>query len=97
MRKYKIVFSIHAIDDVEKACEYYNQEQRNLGKRFVKQVATTINSIRLNPYYSGVRYDDVRCAIIKKFPFLIHYTIEEKNKQITIAAVYSTHQEPLWE
>jgi hypothetical protein len=96
MRKYKFVFSPHAINDIEQACAYYNEQQKNLGKRFVKQVDTTIESIRQSPFYSGIRYDHVRCAVVPKFPFLIHYTIDEKQKLVTIAAVYNTHQQPLW-
>src|SRR5580658_7060304 len=97
MTRYKVIFSPHALDDIENACEYYNEQQRNLGKRFVKQVESTLQSIRTNPFYTSIRYYTIRCAVVSKFPFLIHYTIDEKDNIITITAVYSTYQEPLWE
>jgi hypothetical protein len=52
MTRYKVIFSAHALHDIEKACDYYNLQQKNLGKRFVKQVENTLQSIRTNPFYT---------------------------------------------
>lgn len=38
MKNHKIVFSFHAINDIEEATAYYKQHQKRLGKRFVLQV-----------------------------------------------------------
>lgn len=97
MKRYSILFSPHAIKDIESACTYYEQQQRNLSKRFARQVEKALQSIKTNPLYYGVRYDSIRCARVDKFPFLIHYTIEEESKAVMVLAVYSTHQEPLWD
>jgi len=38
-----------------------------------------------------------RCAQVPKFPYLVHYTIDETTRTVLIAAVYGTRQEPFWE
>jgi toxin ParE1/3/4 len=96
VKKYTVIFSPLALIDIEQAVYYYNEQQAGLGKRFAGHLQTTLNAIKRNPFFATVRYDDVRCTQVKKFPFLIHYTIDEDTRIVTIAAVYSTYQEPYW-
>ena len=96
MKSFTVIFSPVAIDDVEKTVDYYEEQQPGLGKRFAAQLQLTLNVIKRNPFFASVRYDDIRCAAIKKFPYLVHYYIDENELLITIIAVYSTYKEPLW-
>ena len=45
--------------------------------------------------FATVRYDNIRCAQVKKFPYLVHYHIDEIQGIVTIIAVYSTHRAPV--
>jgi hypothetical protein len=96
MKRFKLQFSPHALNDIEEATAYYNLQQPGLGKRFAKQVLVITQSIKTNPEFASVRYDDIRCAAVAKFPFLVHYTFEKENNLVTILAVYSTYRDPLW-
>ena len=97
MTKYTVIYSPHALTDLEEAVYYYNEQQKGLGKRFAGQVQLALKSIKANPHHASFRYDDVRCAQVPKFPYLVHYTIDEATRTVLIAAVYSTHQQPLGE
>lgn len=97
MKQYKIVFSPLALTDIEQIVIYYNKQQKGLGKRFVKQIKLTLADITINPFFTNVRYEDIHCARVSKFPFLVHYKIEPLTFIVIIAAVYSTSQQPLWE
>jgi hypothetical protein len=68
-----------------------------LGKRFTGQVQLVLKPIKINPHFAYIRYEDVCCAQVPKFPYLVHYTIDEDSRTVLIAAVYSTHQQPLGE
>jgi toxin ParE1/3/4 len=94
VKKFRFVYSPLALQDIEEAKDYYEKIQNGLGKRFVSQVQSSMLAIKRNPYFSSVRYDDIRCAQIKRFPYLIHYHINENEFTVTIVAVYSTHREP---
>ncbi|MBS1666856.1 MAG: type II toxin-antitoxin system RelE/ParE family toxin [Bacteroidetes bacterium] len=92
---FTVVFSPDAITDVEEAVAYYESKQIEVTNQFIAHLQTTLNAIRRNPYFASIRYDSIRCAQVKKFPFLVHYHIDETNSIVSILAVYSTHQEPL--
>jgi hypothetical protein len=47
------------------------------------------------PTASAVRYRNVRCKPMKRFPYLITFTIDEANHSINILRVFNTYQEPL--
>lgn len=96
MKSYAIIFSPVTFDDVEKTVTYYEEKQEGLGKRFATHLQLTLNIIKSNPFFATVRYDDIRCVLIKKFPYLVHYHIDEEEQIVTILAVYSTYKEPLW-
>jgi hypothetical protein len=95
MKTYRVNFSPHALADLEDAVCYYNEQQKGLGKRFAGQVQLALKSIKANPHFASFRYDDVRCTQVPKFPYLVHYTIDETTHTVLIAAIYSTHQKPL--
>jgi hypothetical protein len=94
MKKFTVTFSPIALDDIEQTTAYYEEVQPGLGKRFAAQLQLTLNAIKRNPSFASVRYDDIRCAQVKKFPYLVHYHILETELLVTIIAVYSTHKEP---
>lgn len=62
MKKYQVIFSPLALNDIEQAVGYYNEQQHGVGKRFAVQIQVTLNAIKKNPFFASVRYDDVRCA-----------------------------------
>lgn len=96
MKNFTIIFSPVAMDDVEQAVDYYEEKQSNLGKRFAAHLQLTLNTIKRNPFFATLRYEDIRCAGIKKFPYCVHYNINEDELLVTIIAVYSTYREPFW-
>lgn len=94
---YKSIVLYQAKEDIRKAAEWYNERQIGLGKRFISEVRNKVYYIRQNPKISGVRYNNVRTAILSDFPFMIHYTIDENIKAILIVAVLHTSRDPgLW-
>jgi len=96
MKSFTVTFSPFAIDDVEQIVNYYEKQQPGLGKRFAIQLQLTLNAVNRNPFFASVRYDDIRCAAIKKFPYLLHYHINGDELLVTIIAVYSSYKEPFW-
>jgi len=96
MKKYKIVFSPKAITDIEEAVIYYNQQLWGSGNRFLFDLETIYRAINRNPFFASIKYDNVRCAGLKKFPFSVHFTIDEEGQIVTLAAVFNTWREPFW-
>jgi mRNA-degrading endonuclease RelE of RelBE toxin-antitoxin system len=86
---FTISFDKRAIKDFHENILYYETQQAELGKRFAKSVEKTLEFISKNPYFE-IKYDDIRCLLVKKFPFRIHYRVDEKNKKIKVYAITHT-------
>ncbi len=82
-----------AKENIREAALWYSNCQEGLGKRFTAEVREKVNFIRQNPKASNVRYDGVRTAVLNVFPFMVHFTIDEKNKTIIISAVLHTSRD----
>jgi mRNA-degrading endonuclease RelE of RelBE toxin-antitoxin system len=93
MANYKIRVEPDALQDIQESTDWYNEQVKGLGSRFQKQVKTQINSLKKNPLGYAVRYAKVRCMLIKKFPFLVHFIIDEELKVVEVFAVYHTSRD----
>lgn len=96
MKKYLLGYTPASLQDIGEAVNYYNQQQRGLGNKFISDIKRTTTAIRRTPLFASVKYDNVRCAGLQKFPFSIHYTINKLNLTVTIIAIFNTRREPFW-
>ncbi len=95
---YKAVILPDAKKDVKEAARWYNDKKKGLGRRFVKEVRNKISYICKNPKAIAERYDDTRCAVLDVFPFMVHFSIDEKQNVVIVSAVFHTSLNPeRWE
>lgn len=94
---FSIKIDTDAIRDIQSASDWHEHQSKGLGERYKNQVKKQINSLKQNPFLYPVKYNSVRCFKIDKFPFLVHFTIDEKLKVITVFAVFHTSRNPeIW-
>ncbi len=74
------------------AAAYYEDQQADLGKRFLASVQDAINSIRINPRLYSVVDLDVRRCLTKVFPFGVLFRILPD--QIIVIAVMRLARHP---
>jgi len=80
MTRYKISIDQDALQDIQDATDWYNEQLPGLGAHFQKQVKGQIGSLKKNAGLYSVRYSDFRCMLITRFPFLVHFAVSEKQK-----------------
>lgn len=91
-----IVIDPRALQDIQLAIDYYDEQQTGLGKQFEDALNQHLLILEKNPFYQ-VRYDDVHCLPLKKYPYMLHFTINEERKRIIIRAVFNTFRDPeIW-
>jgi plasmid stabilization system protein ParE len=95
MKKYKVKIDPEALADIQEITDWYNEAQEGLGKRFQKTVIRHINSLNKDPQIYAIRYKEIRCVLIKKFPYMAHFYINDKNNTIEVLAVISTSRNPV--
>jgi len=98
MKKFRIKIDPKALADIQNITDWYNQKQEMLGKRFQDTTIKQINNIAMDPHSFAIRYNEIRCMLVKKFPCMVHFYINEKMGFVEVLAVISTHRNPkIWE
>jgi hypothetical protein len=98
MSKYAVNIDVGALQDIQEITDWYNEQSPGLGSRFQKQVVLQISKLENYPDSYGVRYANVRCMVVKKFPFLIHFVANNLTLSVEVYAVIHTSRHPkIWE
>lgn len=82
-----------ALQDIQKAIDYYDEQQIGLGEKFEAAINHHLVTLIKNPFFQ-IRYDLVHCLPMKKYPYMIHFTINEQDKSLTVRAVFNTSLDP---
>ncbi len=93
MKSFTIRVLNSAKADLDEAFEYYSEIDLKLGQRFIKLVNTTLNDLKKNPHYQ-IRYDNFRMKVVNKFPYVIHYILDEKRQIVLIYGNCNSYQNP---
>ncbi len=91
---YKTVFLSRARKDVRDAAHWYDKQQPGLGRRFTHAVRSKLVLIGENPYQYAVRYRKTRTALLWRFPFMIHFDVDTRQRIVVILGVWHTSQDP---
>jgi len=88
----KLRYTSRAAEDLRIAFEWYERQRRGLGLEFLDCIEAAFEIIQQNPKLYAERHDDFRRTLVRRFPFSIFYSIEEK--QIIVHAVFDNRQDP---
>lgn len=91
---YRIKLLPEARLDIKEIIEWYNGKKRGLGKWFYESLKSRIDYIRKNPLHYQVIYRDIRNAPINRFPYQVHYRVEESDKLVIVFGVTHTRRDP---
>ena len=94
---FKVRYARAALGDIQEAFEYYEERRSGLGLRFTNAILESVAAIAQNPFHSHVAYDQIHCKKVCRFPYLIHYSVEEDRAEVIVEAVWNTWRQPLWE
>ncbi len=82
MKKYRIKIDPEALTDIREIIEWYDNQKADLGKRFQNTVIRQIDYLAENPRLFAIRYKEIRCMLIPKFPYMVHFYINEEIETI---------------
>jgi len=92
---YKVILLPLAKEDIKNASAWYNKQQKGLGKEFSLSVRKTVKFIKENPLTFSTRYENTKTSIIERFPYMLHYSIDDDKKLIIISSVLHTSRNPV--
>lgn len=94
--KYKILVRPEAETELMESVYWYEEKIKGLGSSFLLSVEASLESISRTPEAYPKVYKNIRRALIRKFPFGIHYIIE-KDSIIVLAVFHAGRNPKEWE
>ena len=65
-----------ARDDIDAAYLHYERRGTGLGDQFVDELRKAIGRIEGSPLLYGEVFDDIRAAMLRRFPYIIYYQVK---------------------
>ncbi|PIF32083.1 hypothetical protein CLU81_2595 [Flavobacterium sp. 9] len=93
VNNFKLQILSRAKLEVDEAADYYENKSKGLGKTFYSEFKNYSKTLGNIPFFEE-KYNIVRTLPLKKFPYTIHFTVDENKKIVSIQAVTSNHQDP---
>jgi toxin ParE1/3/4 len=75
--RHRLIFTDKSVNDIIQAKTWYEKQQKGLGEKFADTVFKCSREIQLAPLGYPNKYKYTREKYIKKFPYLIIYSVEE--------------------
>lgn len=92
---YQINLSNEAESDFANSYAFYKSESQAIADKFIKSIDQSFRKIAFSPYSYNKVFKSLRRHLVKKFPFVIYYYIDEYN--IKIVAIFHTSRNPeIW-
>jgi plasmid stabilization system protein ParE len=87
-----IVFRRIAKLEMDESIAWYENQRENLGVEFALEIDRTLQRISLNPAQFPPLRGEVRRALLRRFPYGIHY-LNETNR-VVVLAVFHVKRNP---
>jgi len=93
VNNFRIQIFSRAKIEIEEAATYYESKGKGLGKLFYLEFKSYRKTLENIPFFEE-KYNTVRTLPLKKFPYTIHFIVDENKKVVFILAVTSNYQDP---
>ncbi|MCA1837771.1 MAG: type II toxin-antitoxin system RelE/ParE family toxin [Actinobacteria bacterium] len=78
--------------DIREAARWYESREVGLGLRFLREIRTSLAHIADSPLRFPIVEEDIRRALVHKFPYSIYYINELDS--VAIIGVFHQHRRP---
>lgn len=93
--RFRLEITDDAHNDIQNATEWYEEQQKGLGKRFMISVKDCVKLIAKKPLAFAVIFLQIRKANTQKFPYSLYYIVE-KNVISIFAVIHNSRDAKTW-
>ncbi|HEY1629161.1 MAG TPA: type II toxin-antitoxin system RelE/ParE family toxin [Tepidisphaeraceae bacterium] len=83
------------VSDLLQAADWYDQQQRGLGREFIEAAYTAFDLLADRPQSFPVVRKNVRRALMRRFPYAIYFRIES-NVIVILVVVHTARSSRAW-
>ena len=89
----RLFYTEEALDERAAAFRWYQEQRDGLGLSFLAHLEYLVNNIVDFPSFAQEYADGSRRALMRKFPFVVVYTVE--SDAVVITALFHTSSNPV--
>ncbi len=90
---YEIIVRPEAALEVQEAFDWYQEKTEGLGLEFLRAADACLAGVQRNPLASPMMYQEIRRALLRKFPYILFYIVKEE--QIIVLACFHARRDPI--
>jgi hypothetical protein len=90
--KYRLNYQEQVFDEIDKAYQYYENEQKGLGSKLLDAIEQAERDIKANPLGYQIKHHPYRTRATWPFPYVLVYEVIEK--EIIIYQFFCSLQDP---
>ncbi|MGI8654261.1 MAG: type II toxin-antitoxin system RelE/ParE family toxin [Pyrinomonadaceae bacterium] len=90
---YEIIVRPEAAREVQEAFDWYQEKTEGLGLEFLRAADACLAGIQRSPFASPMMYQEIRRALLRKFPYILFYIVKEE--QIIVLACFHAKRDPI--
>ena len=90
---YSLIIKEEAIQDLQVAYDYYEEQKSGLGERFLDVIELHLEQVQAHPLHYPTKKKTFREAVVKKFPFIIVFEMEQDT--LVVYAIFHTFRNPV--
>lgn len=86
---FSLLIDFRAHEDIDNATEYYMSKNSVVANKLYNNIQDAYFILYNNPFFE-IRYLKYRCLPIKDFPYMFHFSVNEKENLVQIHAPINT-------
>ena len=87
----KLRYTSRAKDDLEISMAWYERQRKGLGHEFLSCVEAASQSMAKNPEMYRLYYSNFHGCVVRRFPYVIFYTIEDT--EIIVHSIFDSRRQ----
>jgi plasmid stabilization system protein ParE len=89
----RLVVRREAQRDIREAASWYNDQQPDLGVRFLAELGDLLERIRQNPSQFPLVESEVRRGLLRRFPYSVYF-VPNRGESVTVLGVLHQNRHP---
>jgi plasmid stabilization system protein ParE len=90
---FNLLIDFRAHQDIDEAMEYYISKNPLVALKLYQRIQDAYAALESNPFFE-IRYLDYRCLPVKDFPYMFHFSVDERKGIVRIHAFINTFRKP---
>lgn len=91
---YSIILSERALSELAESWGWYEDKQDGLGDKFRLEVDKSLLRIASNPFIGLRRRRIYLEVVVKRFPYLIIYKVDNRERVVFVSSIFHTSRRP---